>query len=285
MITDYPAIADTTGYEATADIQVAWSFVPPTTEREVVAGAITAYFDPTGYSGTQHVSGIVTCLSGGILKKSETEEIEITGGDEPGWHTLRLPEPLRGTVEGSWTAALSFDSPPVMEFRADAGDTTAVASAVPYVSRWDNYAGDMTGDSPAPKPLAFVDLLPVMAAPRATDAYYARLGFDSAQSVLGIPGPEAPRYRATVGWHGTYLDPESQGASFAIVQTGGALADLLGERVKVTYRNRSVVAYVHRTLDLDSGEEISLSRRAFQSLANLATDSLSARVEALGPEV
>jgi hypothetical protein len=283
MITDYPTRDDTTGYEADAERQIIWAFTPDTTRKEVTAGSISVYLDPTGYSGTQRVTGVIGCLNNGVLTKEVTEEIEVVGGDAPGWYTLRVSEPLQGPVAAGWTAGLHFDAPPVTEWRGDAADLSAVFVDEAYAYGWDNYTGDMTGD-PLAKPLAFVDLLPVPAAPTEPDDYYARLGFNSAQSVLGVPGPEAPRYQAVVGWHGTYLDSESQGASFAIVQTGGALADLIGERVKVTYGHRSVVAYVHRTLDLDSGEEISLSRRAFQSLANLATDSLTARVEALGPE-
>jgi hypothetical protein len=136
-----------------------------------------------------------------------------------------------------------------------------------------------------PRPALFATYITpaLMPVPLEEDAYFARRGFPSAQQQIGSTGPErGTRQRAVCGWHGTWVDEEPQGASFAIVQRDGDLADLVGERVKVSLGDRHIYAYVHRDADLDSGDEISLSRRLFIGLAPLATESLDVRVETLG---
>ena len=120
--------------------------------------------------------------------------------------------------------------------------------------------------------------------PPAEDIYYAQLPFLEAQVKLGKDSPlPNPKYLAVVGWHGTKLDGER--GSVAIVQTGGRLRDLVGERVKVTVREgmrtRSVVGFVHNEAELYDDTEISLPRRSFMALGNLALDSLKGTVEVI----
>lgn len=120
--------------------------------------------------------------------------------------------------------------------------------------------------------------------PAADDLQLARMGFHAAQEALGygqgpIPGT---RKLAVCGWHGRKLDPEIQGASVAIVQKGGPLEDMLGARVLVSTAKHSVIAYVHNMLDLNTGEDISLSRRLFAELGLLSAEELRVTVDVLG---
>lgn len=118
--------------------------------------------------------------------------------------------------------------------------------------------------------------------PEETDDYYGRLPHPEAQAELGeeTPAPN-PKFLASVGWHHTHLDPEW--GAFAIVNEDGPLADLLGERVKVTVRSatkeRSVVAYVHNRGQVE--DDLSLTRRLFFGLAQLSEDNIKATVEVL----
>lgn len=119
------------------------------------------------------------------------------------------------------------------------------------------------------------------------DDYLARLPWDVAQAALGSAGTiAASRQTAVAGWHGTSTDPEA--GSFCIVRSDGPLADLVGERVRVTYRvgtlARAVALFCHDEQDFGAAaadEDISLTRRAFMALAPLALDSVTVEVEVL----
>ena len=87
--------------------------------------------------------------------------------------------------------------------------------------------------------------------------------------------------RAVCGWHGTILNEET--GAFCIVKQGGALADYLGERVRVRARydgvERSVVAYCHTQADIPN--DLSLTRALFMRLGPAALDNLVVTVEVL----
>lgn len=110
------------------------------------------------------------------------------------------------------------------------------------------------------------------------DFAYARLPFREAQRKLGEGGHVlGTRRLAVVGWHGDVFDPEI--GSFVIAKTGTPFAELVGQRVWVSTRTsrRAVYAFVHSEADIF--EDLSLTRRLFQSLELLAVDELAAFVE------
>lgn len=113
------------------------------------------------------------------------------------------------------------------------------------------------------------------------DEYLMTLPFATAQRVLGttqpLPGTET---LAQCGWHGTLTDPER--GSVAVVRTDGPLADLVGERVQISYEERTVVAYVHNELDVL--DDISLPRRSFIKLALPSSESIAVTVSTLAGE-
>lgn len=119
------------------------------------------------------------------------------------------------------------------------------------------------------------------------DAYLARLPWDSAQQALGAGGTiSTSKQAAAAGWHGPSTDPEL--GAFCIVRTDGPLANLVGERLRVTYRTgtraRSVVVYCHDELDFGedgADEDLSLTRRAMLALAPLALDLVPVEVEVM----
>lgn len=133
-------------------------------------------------------------------------------------------------------------------------------------------------------PIAFLTYSPLHETPDVDDMHLANYGFLEAQAALArgqepIPGR---RKTALAEWHGRALDDESQGASLAVVQHDGALADLVGQRIRLSAKSRTVDVYVHNAVDIGTGSEISLSRRAFAHLAHLATDELRVQVDVLG---
>lgn len=114
--------------------------------------------------------------------------------------------------------------------------------------------------------------------PGQDDFAYARLPFREAQRKLGEGGHVlGTRQLAVVGWHGDVFDPEI--GSFVIAKTGTPFAELVGQRVWVSTRTgrRAVYAFVHSEADIF--EDLSLTRRLFQSLELLAVDELDAFVE------
>lgn len=279
MIAGHIENPDAEAIEAESGVQIAFGFEPVGVPGDVTVGSVSIYLDAEGpVAGAMRVRGIVVAQLGSDVRSAQTEIIEVGAGEEAGWYTLRLETPLTGSISANWQMGFHFDGAQVLRYYGDPTDTEGVWATDVWGGGTDVIVSE---DGTNPKPLAFADYLPPQSLPLETDSYYARLGFPSAQKALGVGGPES-RKRAVIGWHGSFLDGESQGGSFGIVNTEGSLTDLLGERVKVTYGKRSVVVYVHRAVDLDAAEDLSLSRRAFMALAPLPTDELVVRVEALG---
>lgn len=112
------------------------------------------------------------------------------------------------------------------------------------------------------------------------DLTLAQFPYPTAQRLLAGSVERGSRRRALAEWHGTSPDGDPLVGSLAMVNPNGALADLVGERIKVTYQGRSVFAYVHRSSALD--EDLSLTRTLFARLARLDATNIAALVEVLG---
>jgi hypothetical protein len=105
----------------------------------------------------------------------------------------------------------------------------------------------------------------------------ARRAFPIAQQLLaGVP-ILTPPLDLSIGWYDTALDPER--GSFAVVAEGGEHEDLIGEVIAVSYRGRSVNAYVLGARGISA--ELALQRRAFLAIAVPSAESLEAQVEVL----
>jgi hypothetical protein len=226
-------------------------------------------------SGTQMMRGALWNAADELV--AVTEEVEIANGDGFGWHDLNFAEFPTWTNGEQWAMGVHFGG---------------VAEVARYVIPEDNSGFNMTdtysdgtpdlsAESAGEGPLITATFIRPVDLRTMDDLYYARLGHYSAQELLGTGATETVE-RTVCGWHGTWLDPEPQGASFAVVDREGDLADLVGERIRVSAYGRSVVAYVHRATELDSGDvHLSLSRRAFAALAVLSTEELRVKVEVL----
>jgi hypothetical protein len=109
----------------------------------------------------------------------------------------------------------------------------------------------------------------------------ARLGWTDAQRLLLSATLVSPIFSTTAGWHGTVVDPNR--GSFAVVRNGGPLADLVGERLKLTTvgnNARTCLVYVFQGVS-SLEHDISLARRAFASLELLAKDTVDVKIEVL----
>jgi hypothetical protein len=117
------------------------------------------------------------------------------------------------------------------------------------------------------------------------DAYLASLPFDVTQTVFVGGTVRGSRRTTTAGWFGSNFDPTT--GAVAIVRADSALSDLVGERIRATYRaggqTRTVAVYVQdeRAFPDDLTEDLLLSRRAFFALANLALDDITVIVDVL----
>jgi hypothetical protein len=83
--------------------------------------------------------------------------------------------------------------------------------------------------------------------------------------------------RPNCGWHGTALDGER--GFYGVVRRDGPLAWWFGRVVRITHyqdprKARHVVVYVHGLID-DLLEDVSLTRRAFLSLASLSVEEIA----------
>lgn len=115
--------------------------------------------------------------------------------------------------------------------------------------------------------------------PDLSDIELAALGWYRSQQALGGAVIRNTAQVVQVEWHGTSLD-EHLGA-FALAQTGSVMEDLVGERLRVTYRSRSIYVYVVDTSD-ELDYPLSLTRRAFMALTLASKDFARMRTEIVG---
>jgi hypothetical protein len=237
--------------------------------------------DGLSTGGDQELRGVIYSAAGDLLGQSEP--YTVMNLDEPKWIDLvfAAPVPVTGEEACHLGVHAGETSGAARLFHTNTGTNLSTVA--------DTYSdgADPSGFTPS-NTTGELGIYATFAyawePPAETDLYLANLGFQSAQSALSGVGDPRTKQRAYATWHGTFLDPEPQGASLAIVQSGGPLSGLVGERIKVTSASqRSVVVYVHRETDLDLDDEtqISLSRRAWQALAPAGDDTLLVTTEAI----
>jgi hypothetical protein len=121
--------------------------------------------------------------------------------------------------------------------------------------------------------------------PVIADDDIAGLPIDVAQRVLDVGGVVDVVESAVCGWH--YSNEVPPPPASAIVRTGGPLAHLVGERVRVVAATAvgpasiAVVVVDEQPFDATIEEDISLARDAFMRLGPLWADSRDVRVEVL----
>lgn len=112
------------------------------------------------------------------------------------------------------------------------------------------------------------------------EVYNAGRGFKDAQTWLAAQGMgiESTFADAECGWHDAAVDGHR--GSFALVQIGSRLEDLVGDRIRVvSHTGRSVLAYVYGSASVPL--ELSLAFSPWVRLTYPSVASLSVRVEVL----
>jgi hypothetical protein len=111
--------------------------------------------------------------------------------------------------------------------------------------------------------------------PSEPEVLSARQGFFDAQAELAGTPVERKLGLLTCGWYGTALSQER--GSFVLVNQDGPLADAVGERLRLTYRTRSVYVYCFGADSLDW--DLHVTRRVYTALELLCVDKIDVIVE------
>lgn len=156
------------------------------------------------------------------------------------------------------------------------GAATGLLTGMPYEVAPPN-AG--LGGAVSPRPYGFVTTSGVAVTPDLSDEELAAYGWNTAQLMLAGSVESGSQRATSVEWHHTSL--EGHEGSFALVRAGGPLEELVGDVVRVTFGNESVYVYVIDAED-DLDADLSLARRAFMQLANLASDEKQMTLEVVG---
>ena len=158
-------------------------------------------------SGAQSVRGAIYDSTGTTLL-GYSEDVEVADDAEQSWVHLPFTEPL-ALEAGDYLLAIEFGLPTnALRYYGSSGNNGyTVADTFE-----DGPAATFSLATPGKSPLVLAAYVDDRDPPDEVDSYYARLGFNSAQAVVGATGPEAgTRTRAICGWHGTWLDPENAG--------------------------------------------------------------------------
>ena len=288
-MTVYGWAAGASTVNLTADTLWVNQFTAP--EGEVLT-KLQVYVDGLGSgSGDQPIRGVVfggpvNPADGSYLPLGVTLPSTIIDGQAPGWVELRFAVPGAKLPAGLAFLGIHSGTPTnaARLYYSPGGSTDA------RQSRALNYAGGTVSypqSCPAPTKAAglwsarlftshvYIGTPPV---PDWGEDEYAALPWAEAQSILaGSGGKTLAAHPAVCGWHGTDFDVNV--GAFAVVNRDGPLSDLVGERLRVSYRDRAVYVYV-----VDAGptaEDLSLTRRAFMGLDAPWRDDLSVVVEVL----
>jgi hypothetical protein len=214
-------------------------------------------------------SGVTYVEGNGTLSEDEEVHVElgrarlggggvvVEAGEEAAWRDVELDsDPFSLPVGGDYALRVSVEVPE--------GAEELVGIAVASTD----------------EPLVLAQLAPDWTPPERPDTGVARYAFANAQDLLEAGTLAEDSATGVVAWHGTTIDPER--GSFCLARRGGPFEDLVGERLRITRRDRSVVCYCHDLVELDEeDEDLSLTRRAFAALAPLSTELLEAKVEVL----
>lgn len=226
-----------------------------------------------GPAGGQAVRGVVYSATGNLIATSNEVTPINPQADGYVWTDFRFSTPV-ALAAGTYQIGMFFGpntSGSVFATGApfDASDKTKTGT---YPTTPATLSG--TSSSSSRLSIIGVGVTPYVVPALVTDEYIASLPFEDAQAALSVGAPIDP-LRGMVGWYGAFTDPKT--GSYAIVQTDGIYSGLVGERVKITYDERSVFAVIHEEKSIL--EDIALSRRAFLKIAQTNDAALDGVVE------
>jgi hypothetical protein len=253
-----------------------------TVEEPLVLSHLAAYLDGNGptAAGTQVLRGLVYVDEGPLIAVGD--EVTVEKGDAPGWVQFRGLEGL--------------ELPPGdYRFGHISGPTTSIArqgriaSGTRISGYGDTYADGPTPVAPGPVIVAgtrsfIAHVFRPFAVPDVDDLTLSRLPFELTQRAFGSRNIVAgSRVAARAGFHGIRVDDED--GAVCIVRTGGPLEGLVGERLRITRRDRpdrQVFVYCHDEQEWPPGiddEDLSVPRRAWLELAPWPVESAEVIVE------
>lgn len=254
---------------------------------------LSAYLDGDGSgNGDQQVRAAVWAEDGTVF--AQGEPVTIIDGQAASWVDLPFNHPYIGKKmpRGRYLFGIQNGNPSASARLH--GDTTVsgVVLSEPedgYITVGTSYAtgrraADTFSDglttlaagSATIRPAIFLTGADRFAYPNLADEQYAAYAFPTAQARFSesqFKGDAAAL--ASLGWHGVRFDP-NQG-SLAVVKANGALADFVGERVRIRRGRKSVFAYCYDERDII--EDISVPRRLFVALGFLSATALNVTVE------
>lgn len=111
--------------------------------------------------------------------------------------------------------------------------------------------------------------------PNEQEVLDGRLPFAEAQRLLDGSSDGVMRYRS-IGWYGSDFHPDR--GFYAIIHQDDP--ELVGDRLRLSYKGRSVCVYAFGSADVGE-HEIVITRRAFAELELLSKETISCRVEVL----
>lgn len=242
-----------------------------------------------GVQGQQAVFGVLYDSSG--RRRAASGPVAVVSGQVAGIVDFVLPDGVMleggvywaGVSSGPAGGVVRFASQPLDRSTVDALHRAGVefAGAPPAT-----VAGALAPDPAAPVPAVYVHAVDRFVVPAVPDEELLTLPWEVAQGALSATGPvPGTGRRAVIGWHGPMTDATE---CAAIVRSDGPLADLVGQRVRLTRRigprRREVAVYVADEQPWPGGfepEDLSVSRRAWLELGDWALDSLEVTVEEL----
>lgn len=235
-------------------------------DAPLVIGSVAALLDGLAVLGTGATATITAEVAG-----ATSRPVEVAPGMEQQW------------------VHFVFDDPPTLPASTELVVTLAAlgGDVARLFVREEADAGVVSGVGPDEvldrlPSLVVAAIAPWQAPATLTLEQRARLPLYVASAALDSGAASAP-FEIAVGWFYTPEDPPPNAG--AVARVGSALADLVGNRVRVRADDgTALVVYVYDEDEFEdrATEDLQLSRNAFERLAPLNADTVIVTAEVLG---
>lgn len=258
--------------------------VGPSLTESLIVGSVVVSMDGLGVGATDQRVRPFVVAQGDTLSIWTGEEHVVPAGSPQTWYHLPFDMPPRLPV-GAVRLGIWAGPGVAARLRGTGGPSGDMFRFVaPYAADAPDLTGAATDLGMLPSAVAS-GVNPWVPPDNLDDDTIAGLPIDVASGIFGAGGPVASSVPAVCGWYYSVDNPPPPAA--AIVREDGPLAELVGQRIRVSARTphgtASIAVYVSDEQPFDDlvGQDLWITREAFMRIGDLSADAITVSIEIL----